>query len=144
MTRAIRNGVAAGTALAAVNGGVILLVSGVTELRSQFASYWPYQLPLVAFFGFQVGLWTMLKERLRRVGSATGAVIASGASGTVAMIACCSHYLAGLIPLIAVSGVLASLGRLQPLFYGIGIAVNAIGALVIIVRLRNVRKRAIV
>lgn len=142
MMRAIRNGIGAVAALSAINGGIILLVSDGAELRSQLKTFWPYIALIMMLFGFQVGLWTRLRERLRRPGSATGAVVASGASGTVAMIACCSHYLASLVPLVAISGALAALARFQPFLYAFGVLVNLGGIAVVSRRLWQLKAHA--
>ena len=59
-------------------------------------------IPLVLGFGIQVALYTILKKHLFMPIQNTGAsgVItgASGATSTMAMVACCAHHIADVLP----------------------------------------------
>src|SRR3990172_11358637 len=87
--------------------GVLTLVSGWEFTLDQFATFWHFTVALAAGFGVQVGLYTYLR-RLTRHGDAAGKVAAvSGGTSTAAMISCCTHYLANVVPILGATGLVA-------------------------------------
>ena len=111
--------------------GVLTLVSGWEFTLGQFGTYWHFTVALAAGFGVQVGLYTYLR-RLTRHGDAAGKIAAvSGGTSTAAMISCCSHYLANVVPVLGATGLVALVGQYQVEFFWVGLAFNLAGVLYI-------------
>src|SRR3989304_4390796 len=87
--------------------GVLSLFQGNDFAFSQFSRLWYWIIPLAAGFGTQIGLYTSIAS------AASGAINAEvAASGTVSggsMVACCSHFLLNIIPIVGLSGLAAFL-----------------------------------
>ena len=111
--------------------GVLTLVSGWEFTLEQFATYWHFIVPLAVGFGVQVGLYTYLR-RLTRHDKAAGKVAAvSGGTSTAAMISCCTHYLANVVPILGATGLLALVGQYQVELFWVVLAFNLAGVLYI-------------
>ncbi|MFA5799586.1 MAG: hypothetical protein WC840_01340 [Candidatus Peribacteraceae bacterium] len=114
------------TALLAVYFTIVSLISGWSFALSQFSQFWYFILGLAAGFGVQIGLYSYLKDSIRQ-NVPKGVVAVSGTTSTVAMISCCAHYLANLLPVIGISGVLAIIGQYQIELFWFGLIANAAG-----------------
>lgn len=111
---------------------IVILVSGREFAINQFLDFWYFILSLTAGFGIQLGLYSYLKSAL---GSGTGSgkmVVVSGTTSTAAMISCCAHYLANILPIIGATGIISLIGQYQVEFFWIGLAFN-VGGIVYIV-----------
>ncbi len=129
--KAAAAGILAGGLLLGVYFGVLTLVSGWEFTLGQFAQFWHFTVALAAGFGVQVGLYTYLR-RLTRHGDAAGKVAAvSGGTSTAAMISCCTHYLANVIPVLGATGLVALVGQYQVQLFWVGLAFNLAGVLYI-------------
>lgn len=129
--RATAAGVLAFSLLLGVYFGVLTLVSGWEFTLEQFAIYWHFTIALAAGFGVQVGLYTYLR-RLTRHEEAAGKVAAvSGGTSTAAMISCCTHYLANVIPVLGATGLVALVAQYQVQLFWLGLAFNLVGVLYI-------------
>lgn len=120
-------GFLSGMALLGVYFSVLTLISGWNFAQSQFFQYWYFIVSLAAGFGVQLGLYFYFKELARRKNLAGKVVAATGATSTLAMISCCSHYLANILPFLAAGGVLGFIGQYQVDFFWLGIVFNLIG-----------------
>lgn len=125
-SRQIGAGAIATPVLLLVFAGIVSAVSGVQGLRQQWAQYWPYILALAIGFGIQVGLYAHLRH-LVSAASSKGVVAVSGITSTGAMISCCAHYLANVIPFIGAAGVATLIGQYQIELFWVGLASNALG-----------------
>lgn len=134
LTRPVLFGTLASLGLLAVFGLVVGGLSGWSALLAQVRSFWPYLLGLSVGFGVQLGLFVRLRELHR---THPGMLAASGATSTAAMISCCTHYLANVLPLIATSGLTAFVGRFQTEFFGLGLILNAWGIAILVRKLRT-------
>jgi len=124
---AVGAGSLAGALLLGAYFGVLALVSGWGFTLEQFATFWPFVVSLAAGFGVQVGLYSYLR-RLTRHGNAAGKVAAvSGGTSTAAMISCCTHYLANVVPVLGATGVVALVGQYQVELFWVGLAFNLAG-----------------
>lgn len=127
VARPVVSGLIASGLLLALYLAVLSLVSGWEPALTQFGEFWPWVIALAAGFGTQVGLYV----RLRRVVShrnGSGQVVAvSGGTSTAAMISCCTHYLANLVPLLGATGVVALVAEYQTALLWVGLAFNAAG-----------------
>jgi len=89
-------------------------------------------IPIMAGFGVQVGLYTYLRGMLRR-GSRRSKMMmgAGGGTSTAAMVACCAHHVADVLPLLGLSAAASFLAAYKIPFMLIGLAMNAIGIVII-------------
>ncbi len=106
--------------------GVLTLLSGGTFALSQFTEFWPYIVALAAGFGAQVGLYLHLKD-LHVHHHARHMVAASGTTSTAAMLACCTHYLANILPVLGAVGAVSLVAQYQIELFWLGLAFNAAG-----------------
>jgi Cu+-exporting ATPase len=107
--------------------GVLTLVSGWGFTVSQFGQFWYYVLPLALGFGIQMGLYVYLRQRLAHHHTGGKMVVASGATSTGAMLACCTHYLANILPVIGAAGAITLVAQYQVELFWVGLAFNLAG-----------------
>lgn len=112
--------------LLALYAVAVSLVSGVEFANSQFIGNWYWILGLALGFGVQVGLFSHLRV-LHRAQVSRGMVVASGGASGVAMLACCTHYLVNILPIVGISGLAAVVGEYQTWLFGVGAAANIVG-----------------
>mgnify|MGYP001616791700 FL=1 len=127
-------------ALLAIYFAMVSLISGWSFAVNQFVSFWYFITSLAAGFGIQIGLYSYLRSAVRRQISA-GVVATSGTTSTIAMISCCAHYLANILPIIGASGVIALIGQYQVEIFWLGLAMNALGIGYIINRIIKFSQR---
>ncbi len=89
---------------------------------------------IVAGFGTQVGLFTYLRGL--HAHAATGGVATSTGTSATAMLACCAHHLADVLPIIGISSAAVLLNAYKTPLLWLGIAMNLAG---VIYLLRNIR-----
>ena len=58
-------------------------------------------------------------------------VVASGATSTGAMLACCTHYLANILPVIGAAGAVTLIAQYQVQLFWVGLAFNLAGIIFI-------------
>ena len=105
---------------------ILTLVSGWSFTLIQFAQNWYWITGLSLGFGIQIGLFTYL--RILHQKQVSGKVLAaSGTTSGIAMIACCSHYLVNILPIIGISGFLAVIGQYQTELFLVGLVSNLAG-----------------
>lgn len=127
--RPVRAGGVGSLALLAVYFAVLILVSGWGFAWDQFRTFWYFVVALAAGFGIQIGLYIYLRQ-VTRHSDASGKVVAvSGATSTGAMIACCAHYLANVLPVLATAGIVALVAQYQVQLFWVGLAFNFAGVL---------------
>ena len=138
--RPLALGLAGALALLSLYFGIVTLVSGWEFAKTQFSSFWYFIIPLAGGFGVQVGLYTYLKTAIREK-NASGKVLAvSGATSTAAMISCCAHYLANILPILAASGFATLIGQYQVELFWVGLLFNALGIAYIANRVISFRR----
>lgn len=94
--------------------------------------------PIMTGFGIQVGLYTHLRGMLRQGSRSSTMMMGAGAgTSTAAMVACCAHHVAELLPLLGLSAAASFLAAYKIPFMLIGLAMNGIGIVVIV---RAIRK----
>ena len=120
-------GLLASFAIVGIYLGMNTLTSDWYFARVQFSEYRWWIISLAIGLGMQVTLYTLFRAHLRgkKKTAANSSMAASGGVSVVAMMACCSHYLATVIPLLGVSFLsataVASLEQYQPYFFLAGI-----------------------
>jgi len=92
----------------------------------EFKRLWVWLVPLAIGFGTQIGLYSSIKyDSTIKTGVSTSGTISGGS-----MLACCSHYLLTMIPIIGITGLSTLtlfLMTYQKAFFSIGIASSALG-----------------
>lgn len=126
MLKSVKWGIGVVAFLLLIYFSVLSLVSGWSFMLGQFREFWYYIVTLTVGFGVQVGLYSYLRSVIHRQ-SNTGVVAVSGATSTMAMVSCCAHYLANILPVIGISGMIALMGQYQIELFWIGLAANAVG-----------------
>lgn len=123
---------------------IVSLISGWDFAQNQFAQFWIYILPLAIGFGLQLGLYAYLRMSIsHHCPTGTGKALAvSGTSSTLAMISCCAHYLANIIPILGVSGFLTVIPEYQKELFLVGLAFNLLGLAYITKQIINFKKQA--
>lgn len=125
--KAIRNGIIAIAIVLLINFLILYLLKFPSMAVDLIKKYWPLIILLIGGFGFQISLFTYLKNKNAISCSTT---IASGGISGVSMILCCSHYLLNILPFLgAVIGIsaLASLSKYTIYFLLFGVFSNAVG-----------------
>ncbi len=102
---------------------VLSLFQGIEFAFLNLRTLWYFIFPLAIGFGIQIGLYASIKH----TAIMTGAVAGTGGVSAGSMIACCSHFLFNLIPIVGISGLSTILMSYQKWFFVVGILANSIG-----------------
>ena len=112
-------------------------------------------IPILLGFGIQVALYSVLKLRLYlptlsntpEPGAGSPAPAASmgagGATSTVAMVACCAHHVADVLPILGLTAAATFLAEYRTAFMAAGLTSNLIGIAVIGVIILRARRMAL-
>jgi Cu+-exporting ATPase len=117
--------------LVSVYFGVLTLVSGWKFTLVQFATFWYFVVALAAGFGLQIGLYVYLRNVTRHCDTSGRVVAVSGGTSTAAMISCCTHYLANVLPVLGATGFVALVAQYQVELFWVGLAFNLAGIIYI-------------
>lgn len=120
-------GLLAAIALLTLYAVIVTTVSGWAFIAEQFSSTWYFIISLALGFGLQVGLYTYLKQSIAKRPAGGEVVAVSGATTTAAMISCCAHYLANLLPILGLVGVVTFVAQYQIELFWVGILFNLAG-----------------
>ncbi|MEK6913003.1 MAG: hypothetical protein AABX26_03560 [Nanoarchaeota archaeon] len=126
-------GVLSGLGLLLFYLGVVSFFQGIEFAFLNLRSLWYLIFPLAVGFGAQIGLYTSIKH----TAALTGTVAGTGGVSAGSMIACCSHFLLSVIPIVGISGLAVFLTAYQKWFLVLGVISNIIG---ISVMLKHKRK----
>jgi len=146
-------------------GGALLLfglyfgiVSWAESPRHALDFFWQDRwlvIPILLGFGIQVGLYSALKLQLYLPGltigpapmTSSGAPAATmgagGTTSTVAMVACCAHHAADVLPILGLTAAAAFLAQYRTAFMVVGLVSNLIGIAVILRTLLRARNHAV-
>ena len=131
-------GIFASVILLGIYFAVLTLVYGWTFTLSQFLGFWYFIVNLSAGFGIQVGLYSYLRNLIKEDhGKMLGV---TGTTSTVAMISCCAHYLANLLPILGTAGLVAIVAQFQVELFWVGLLFNFGGILFMIQRIYQFKK----
>ncbi|QQG38258.1 MAG: hypothetical protein HYS26_01770 [Candidatus Kaiserbacteria bacterium] len=133
-------GLLASTSLLAVYFAVLTLVSGWSFAQNQFATYWYFIVSLALGFGVQIGLYTYLRRLLAGMHGEGRVVGVTGTTSALAMISCCAHYLANLLPILGAVGLVTFVASYQTQLFWIGLLFNLGGTLFMANRIRSFKK----
>lgn len=123
--------------------GIVSLAESPDHALELFWEDKIFVIPIILGFGTQVGLYTFLKKGL--YAPAGGATTAAGGSmSTMAMVACCAHHVADVLPLVGLTAAATFLANWKIPFMVAGLTTNLIGIGVMLYTIRKVRAQAIV
>jgi P-type Cu+ transporter len=127
--KSIIGGIVALIGLLGIYFGTLTLAFGWGATLSQFVEFWPYIIALAIGFGAQVGLYLRLKQVSQRhhQGHCVAAASASGTTSAIAMLACCTHYLTNVLPMLGAVGAVTLVAQYQVELFWVGLAFNAAG-----------------
>ena len=108
---------------------IVTSISGWQFAQDQFLQFWYFILALSFGFGIQVGLYTYLKNSISGKNQSAKVLAASGTTSTAAMISCCSHYLANILPIIGITGFITLVSQYQIQLFWVGLLFNFGGIL---------------
>ena len=108
---------------------IVILASGTLENAWQeFTRLWYWVLILAAGFGLQLGLFFHIRNSANgAVSEGKAEVAASGTISTGSMIACCTHGLVNLLPILGASAAAAFLAQYQLPLILLGVFSNLTG-----------------
>ncbi len=116
--------------LATVYLGIVSLAQGWAHALELFWQDKALVIPILLGFGMQVGLYALLKRGLhlpQRMPGGTATTAAGGGISTVAMVACCAHHTADVLPLVGLSAAAAFLAQWKTPFMIAALLTNVIG-----------------
>ena len=102
--------------------------------------------PIILGFGVQAGLYTVLKMRLFVPVASTGPsgpmMGAGGTTSTLAMVACCAHHVADVLPILGLTAAATFLAQYRIAFMLVGLGTTLVGIIVMLVILFKERRKA--
>ena len=116
-------GLLAGLGLLVFYLSVLSIFQGINFAFLNLRSLWYFIFPLAIGFGIQIGLYSSIQH----TAAMTGTVAGTGGVSAGSMVACCSHFLFNLIPIVGISGLSTILMSYQKWFLAVGILANVIG-----------------
>lgn len=127
--KAIAYGIVGAGALVVIFLTIVTLSNGsFFSALGEFKRIWYWIVLLPGGFGLQLGLFVYLKNVVREhMVAATAEVAASGTISTGSMVACCSHALVNILPILGVSAAAAFLARYQLPLLLLGVFSNLVG-----------------
>ncbi len=125
--------------------GIVSLAESPQHARELFWQDKAFVIPIILGFGAQVGLYTLLKKGLYMplhvpAGGATTA--AGGGMSTMAMVACCAHHVADVLPLVGLTAAATFLANWKIPFMVVGLLTNLIGIAVMLREIFRARQHA--
>jgi hypothetical protein len=131
--------------MAGVYFGIITWAQGWDYASSQFVLNRWYIVPIYISFGIQAALYSILRFRLFIPNTTTGHTGAmmgtSGSTSVTAMVACCLHHVADVLPILGLSAAATFLTRYQRPFMLVGLGLNLIGIIFMLVVLYRERQK---
>ena len=133
-------GIAAALIMLGFYFAVLTFVSGWSFTRDQFSNFWYFIVSLAAGFGIQIGLFVHLKNLIKG-GQGSGKVLGvTGTTSTAAMISCCTHYLANLLPILGMAGAVTFVAQYQVQLFWVGLLFNIGGATYMAGKITKIKK----
>ena len=124
-------GILASGLLLGIYFAVLTLISSWSFAQDQFFTFWYFIVSLALGFGIQISLYTYLKDLIKG-GHREGKILGvTGTTSTAAMISCCTHYLANLLPVLGAVGIVTFVAQYQVELFWVGILFNLGGILYI-------------
>ncbi len=135
--KSIAYGILASGLLLGVYFAVLTLVSGWNFAQDQFSQFWYFVIGLAVGFGLQIGLYTYLRGLVKGMHVEGKVLGVTGTTSTAAMISCCTHYLANLLPILGTVGIVTFVAQYQIELFWIGLLFNLGGIFYIANKIRK-------
>lgn len=139
-SRPVAVGLLAAAGLVAVYLGLITLAQGWGHAVQQLSEDRFFVGAVMTGFGTQIGLFTYLRQLHAR--AAAGGVATSAGTSTAAMLACCAHHLAEVLPILGLSGAAVFLNLYKTPLLWLGILMNLAGIVYLLRQVRQARRQA--
>lgn len=140
-------GLLGGAGLTGLYVGIVSLAESPAHALDLFSEDWWIVVPIILGFGFQVALYTVLRQGYFLPPGARGASGAlTGTSGGVsatAMVACCAHHVTDVLPLIGLTAAATFLAEYRIAFMLVGLGSTIIGIVIMLAILYRERRKAI-
>ena len=117
-------GILASGLLLGIYFAVLTLVSGWNFAQNQFSAFWYFIVSLAVGFGIQIGLYSYLRYLIKDSRGESGVLGVTGTTSTAAMISCCTHYLANLLPILGTIGIVTFVAQYQVELFWVGLLFN--------------------
>src|SRR3989344_3910552 len=140
ITRSVVYGSSSALALLGVYFAVLTFVSGWSFTLEQFSTFRYFVVSLAIGFGIQIGLYVYLRGLIIDGGGSRKVLGVTGTTSTAAMISCCMHYLANLLPILGAVGAVTFVAQYQVELFWIGLAFNMFGVAFIVNRVIRFKK----
>lgn len=114
----------ASSLLLGVYFATLTLVSGWNFAQNQFSEFWYFIVSLAVGFGIQIGLYAYLRNLIKGMRGESKVLSVTGTTSTAAMISCCTHYLANLLPIVGAVGIVAFVAQYQVELFWVGLLFN--------------------
>ena len=124
-------GILASGLLLGIYFAILTLVSGWNFAQNQFSAFWYFIVSLAVGFGIQIGLYSYLRSLIKDGRGESGVLGVTGTTSTAAMISCCTHYLANLLPILGTIGIVTFVAQYQVELFWVGLLFNLGGILYI-------------
>ena len=124
--------------------GLVTLVESWSHALDLFREDASFVVPIILGFGIQVGLFTSLRQGQRRANGTRAAGALTGTAGgtsTLAMVACCAHHVADVLPLLGLSGAAIFLAQYKVPLMVVGLLSNGVSISVLLAMTWKARKR---
>lgn len=140
LPRPVVFGLLAALGLVAVYLGLITLAQGWGHAVQQLSEDRFFVGAVMTGFGTQIGLFTYLRQLHAR--AAAGGVATSAGTSTAAMLACCAHHLAEVLPILGLSGAAVFLNLYKTPLLWLGILMNLAGIVYLLRQIQQARQQA--
>jgi hypothetical protein len=151
----VGSGLLATVLLSAVYFGIVSWAESPQHAVDLFWEQIWLVIPILVGFGMQAALYSILKfglylpvlsegtsGTLVKTAAPGASVGAGGSTSTVAMVACCAHHAADVLPILGLTAAATFLAKYQTEFMAAGLAANLIGIIVISRILLRQRRQA--
>lgn len=122
-SKSILFGIVSSSILLAIYFIVLTFVSGWNFALEQFAAFWYFIVSLAIGFGIQIGFYVYLRGIIKYNGNRKILGV-TGTTSTTAMISCCTHYLANILPILGTAGIVTFVSQYQVGFFWVGLLFN--------------------
>ncbi len=140
-------GIAGAMFLAMVYLGIVSVAESPQHAIDLFWEDRLIVIPIILGFGVQMALYVILKKRLFAPVAHTGPsgtlAGASGATSTLAMVACCAHHVTDVLPILGLTAATTFLAEYRIPFMLVGLGMTMLGVAVMLVILLRERRKAL-
>ena len=133
-----------------LTGLYFVIVSWAESPQHALELFWDDRwiiIPIILGFGVQAGLYTVLKKRLflpvASIGPSGPMMGAGGGSSTIAMVACCAHHVADVLPILGLTAAATFLAQYRITFMLVGLGTTLLGILIMLLILLKARRKEV-